>query len=59
MLKIMDKKIFTIYAENIHLSKPMFILLTPDAYILVHHRLEFFMDANNMDTDQTAPLGAV
>ena len=26
------------------------------AYIQVHFRLDFYMEANNMNTDQTAPL---
>ena len=29
------------------------------AYIQVHFRLEFFMEANNMNPDQTAPKGSV
>ena len=34
------------------------LLITPVVYILVHLRLDFFMEADNMDLDQTAPLGA-
>ena len=29
------------------------------AYIQVHFRLDSFIEANNMNPDQTAPLGAV
>ena len=29
------------------------------AYIQVHFRLDFFMEANNMNHDQAAPKGAV
>ena len=31
---------------------------TSAAYIQVHFRLDFIMEANTMDPDQTAPLGA-
>ena len=38
----------------------IFVLkLSSAAYIQVHFRLDFFMGANNMYHDQTAPLGAV
>ena len=29
------------------------------AYIQVHFRLDFFMEANNINPDHTAPKGAV
>ena len=38
------------------LTPPVFF--TSAAYIQVPFRLDFFMEANNMKPDQTAPLGA-
>ena len=32
-----------------------FLLFTPAAYIYMHFRLDFIMEANNMNPDQTAP----
>ena len=33
--------------------------LTSAEHIQVHFRLDFYMEANNMNPDQTAPEGAV
>ena len=48
----------------LHLSHHFFVLkncmlLMSVAYIQVHFRLDFFMEANNMNHDQAAPKGAV
>ena len=52
---------FTVY--SIALQTRFFILkicfFTSAAYIQVNFRLQFFMEANNMNPDQTAPKGAV
>ena len=36
-----------------------YLLLTSAAYIQVHFRLDFFLEANAMNPDQTAPKGEV
>ena len=41
------------------LSQFFFLLFTSAAYNQIHFRLDFFMKANTMNADQTAPLGAV
>ena len=41
------------YPAHIFVLK-CFLLFTSAAYIQVHFRLDFFMEANNMDPDQTA-----
>ena len=38
-----------------HISS--FVLKMSAAYIQVHLRLDFFMEASNMNPDQTAPKG--
>ena len=35
------------------------LLITSSAYTHVHFRLDLIMEANTMNPDQTAPLGAV
>ena len=37
----------------------MLSAFTSATYIHVHVKLDFFMEANTMNLDQTAPLGAV
>ena len=41
------------------LQNVVFFQTTSAAYIQVHFRLDFFMEANTINPDQTAPNGAV
>ena len=45
----MHYRIFTMSSDS----------LTSAAYVQVHSRLDFIMEANNVNHDQTAPDGAV
>ena len=47
------------YPTNIFLSWKLCLLFMPAAFFQVHIKLDFFMDANTMNPDQTAPFGAV
>ena len=51
------KKITKPYPAHIFVLKCL--LFTSAAYIQVHFRLNFIMEANTMNPDQTAPSGAV
>ena len=47
------------YPTTIFLSWKCCLLFMPAAYIQVHFRLDFIIEANTMNPDQTAPKGAV
>ena len=47
------------YPATIYLSWKFCLLFTSAAYIQEHFRLDFIMEANNMNLDQTAPKDIV
>ena len=51
--------LLTTSAAYIQMSQKYCLHTTSDAYIQMHFRLDFFMEANNMNPDQTAPNRAV
>ena len=42
-----------------HVAAHFVLKMLYAAYIQVHFRIDFFMEANNMNPDQTVPKGAV
>ena len=47
------------YPSNLFLSRKYCLLFTTTAYIQVNFGLDFIMEANTMNTDQTAPFSWV